>query len=138
LEPLAVKKKTLPRKRIKRKTAAPTPMARPLTSPQGLPPIDAHPWWRSPSQAGRYLNVSLPTIYRMLKTGELESETLGGRRHVTATTIQYHMLPPSERPPLTNKKPSVPFKRLSEMPKRWKASHKRTSNKAGARVGAGR
>ncbi len=127
-----MKKKSQSRKRIKR-AAAPLPpaVAQPVevqSAPEGLPSIDAYPPWRSMSAACAYLAVSLPTAYRMLKTGELESYGVGGRRRVTTSSIKYHMLPPSERAPLP-KKSSAPYERLSAPPIRWpnsKSSHKRT------------
>jgi hypothetical protein len=35
-----------------------------------------------------YVRLSLPIIYGMLKTGQLESRILGGRRFVTADSIR--------------------------------------------------
>jgi excisionase family DNA binding protein len=144
LEPLAVKKKTQPRKRIKRATKSIPPTSTTpvdvLPHPAGMPSIDAYPPWRSPSQAGKYLHVSLPTVYRMFKSGALESYDVGGRRRVTTASIKYHMLPPSERGPLP-KQPSAPYERLSDPPKRWpnsKAATRRRATKAGGRAGAAR
>lgn len=106
-----MKKKSQSRKRIIKRTRiikrAATPLPPTITppafgmqsAPEGLPSIDAYPPWRTPSAAGRYLAVSLPTVYRLLKTGELESYGVGGRRRVTTSSIKYHLLPPSERGP---------------------------------------
>jgi excisionase family DNA binding protein len=137
-----VKKKSQSRKRILtvprltriKRAATPLPpaVAPPAdgqSAPEGMPSIDAYPPWRSMSATCAYLAISLPTAYRMLKTGELESYGVGGRRRVTLSSIKYHMLPPSERGPLP-KKPSAPYERLSAPPIRWpnsKASTRRAS-----------
>jgi excisionase family DNA binding protein len=118
-------------------TVAAPPMIDLQFAPPGLPPIDAYPPWRSPSQAGKYLHVSLPTVYRMLKNGALESYGVEGRRRVTSASIRYHMLPPSERGPMP--KPSAPYERLSAPPLRWpnsKASTRRRATKAGGPSGS--
>jgi excisionase family DNA binding protein len=130
-----VKKKIKSRKRVARKPPA-KPLAVPTVAapsmidlqfaPPGLPPITAYPPWRSPNQAGKYLNVSIPTVYRMLKNGALESYGVEGRRRVTSASIRYHMLPPSERTPLAAPM-RVPFVPLSDPPKRWSEKRKRAA-----------
>jgi excisionase family DNA binding protein len=104
-----------------------------LTSPDGYPHIDQYPPWRSPSAASAYLAVSLPTVYRMLRDGELESYAVRKRRRITTASIRWHMLPPSARPPFTFVKPSAPYERLSDPPKRWSDENKR-KGKGKARV----
>jgi excisionase family DNA binding protein len=137
------RKRIIKRPRIIQRAATPlppavSPPADVLPHPEGMPPIEAYPPWRSPTQAGAYLDISLPIVYRMLKTGELESYTFGGRRRVTRVSIRYHMLPPIERGPMP--KPSAPYERLSAPPLRWLNSKPlcRRTAKAGGRAGAGR
>ncbi len=103
----------------------------PLLAPEGMPSIDAFPPWRSPRDTGKYLQLSLPIIYRMIKAGDLESYTVAGGRRITTTSIRHHMLPPSQRGPAV--KYTAPYKRINAPPNRWpksKGAKKRTDRVA--------
>ncbi len=66
-----------------------------------LPPLDRMTHC-SMREAAAYVRLSLPKIYEMVKSGALESHILGGRRFVTAQSIQNviaHTVQLPKRPP---------------------------------------
>jgi excisionase family DNA binding protein len=64
-------------------------------------------------QAQIYLGVSLPTIYEMIKAGELHSYVDDGHRWITPQSIKNRALPPEQRKRLGK---SVKFARIRQSP----------------------
>lgn len=114
--------KTKVKKRARRAVdKTPPPSVAQPNPTDNLPSIDAYPPWRSALQACAYLQVSLPTIYRLMRSGDLETWGVGGRRRITTATIKFQMLPPSERVKVSKKKGFAPYQRLVSPPVRWPA-----------------
>lgn len=69
-----------------------------------LPPL-ASAGRCTPLQAVLYLGVSLPTVYKMIKAGEIESYVEDGHRWITGDSIRRRVLPPARRPPVDKPMP---------------------------------
>jgi hypothetical protein len=61
-------------------------------------------------QAQLFLSVSLPTIYQMIKAGELDSYIEDGHRYITGASIRRRALPPSQRPPVSKPEAFAPIR----------------------------
>jgi excisionase family DNA binding protein len=106
--------------------AAPLQIAEPsLESSYYLPPLNTNPPWRSMSQAGLYLGLSVKTVYRLAHAGKLENYIFGKRRRVPVTAIKALLENPQAEP-----KKGKPFVRLwGQPPERW-AANKNTARRA--------
>jgi excisionase family DNA binding protein len=135
LECVAVSKKVLVRNSHVRQSPQPP-----------LPDIEAHPGWRMVSQVARYLEVSEPTVYKMMKAGSLQSYCVGGRRRILVDSIKPFMMPTldhaavpkvvvGEFKPLWDSPIKALYPRTKRKPKSRPPIVKRTS-KIGARARA--
>jgi hypothetical protein len=108
-------------------------------NPASLAPLDTSQRY-SLRETAAYLRTSLPSVHKLINEKALEAIKEGARTYVSGRSIAARSLPPSDRPPSTNKKPSAPYERLSDPPQSWPKSptrHVATKARARARAGQG-
>jgi excisionase family DNA binding protein len=73
------------------------PPRKPSQKKPNIGPIDIHQRY-SITEAAALLRASVPTVYKHIRAGRLETFTEGKRRYATGRGIAVLSLPPAERP----------------------------------------